>query len=65
MGSSLMNDHGYARAVIWNLVDLGKALYGPKDISEREIDDLLALDQDDIDDLVDSEKAAKETADRG
>lgn len=57
MGTSLMNDHGYAMDVVWHLTDFGKSLYGPKDISEREADDLVALDETDIDEIVGSDQS--------
>ena len=49
MGTSLMNDHGYTRDFIWNLSEVGKALYGAHDNIEKEIEDLIYLDGEDMD----------------
>ena len=65
MGSSLMNDHGYARDVVWNLVDLGQALFGPKDLSDREVDEMVALDETDVDEIMaEGESSPAEEPDR-
>ena len=48
MGTSLMNDHGYVRSAIWNLTDIAKTLFGSKDLSEMEAEELIGLDEDDV-----------------
>jgi len=55
MGTSLMNDHGYTRNLIWNLTDVGKVLYGTHDSIEKEIEDLIGLDEDDVENILDAE----------
>ncbi len=54
MGTSLMNDYGYARDAIWQLTDVAKALFGSRDASEIEAEELIGLDLDDVE-----EKAAR------
>jgi phosphate:Na+ symporter len=48
MGTSLMNDHGYARDAVWYLTDLAKTVFGAHDMAEREAEALVGLDQDDM-----------------
>ena len=48
MGTSLMNDHGYARNAIWYLTDLAKTVFGSRDMAEREAEALVGLDQDEV-----------------
>jgi len=48
MGTSLMNDHGYVRNAIWQLTDIARTLFGSRDIADREAEELVALDQDDL-----------------
>lgn len=48
MGTSLMNDHGYVRNAIWNLTDIAKTLFGARDISEIEAEELIGLDEEDM-----------------
>jgi len=48
MGASLMNDMGYARNLIWSLADMAKALYSAKDAADKEAEEILVLDEDDI-----------------
>ena len=51
MATSLMNDLSFARSVIWNLTDMGKAVFGAKDIEVHEAEDLLSLTEDDVDEI--------------
>ena len=51
MASSLMNDLGFARNVVWHLADVGKALYGAKDAELKEAEELMSLTEEDVDDL--------------
>ncbi len=51
MATSLMNDIGFARNVIWNLTDMGKAVFGAKEFDVHEAEDLLVLTEEDIDEL--------------
>ena len=44
MATSLMNDHSYARNVIWALADAGEALFGSRDVLTKELEDLVRLD---------------------
>ena len=48
MGTSLMNDLGFARNVIWHLADMGKALFGATDMDIREAEDLIALSDEEV-----------------
>lgn len=51
VGTSLMNDLDYARNVVWNLTEMGSILFGARDANEHAATLLVALDQDDIEDL--------------
>lgn len=51
VGTSLMNDLDYARNVVWNLTEMGSILFGAHDANEHAATLLVALDQDDIEDL--------------
>ena len=51
MGTSLINDHGYARDAIWNLTDIARTLFGSRDISEMEAEELIGLDQEDLESM--------------
>ncbi len=51
MASSLMNDIGFARNVVWHLADAGKSLYGARDLELKEAEDLIALTEEDVDDI--------------
>ena len=48
MGTSLMNDHGYARDAIWHLTDIAKTLFGSRDIADMEAEELVGLDEEDV-----------------
>ena len=48
MGTSLMNDHGYARSAIWNLTDVARTLFGSKDVADMQAEELIGLDEDDV-----------------
>ncbi len=48
MGTSLMNDHAYVRNAIWQLTDIARTLFGSRDLAEREAEELVGLDQDDL-----------------
>ena len=48
MGTSLMNDHGYAHDAIWQLTDIAKTLFGARDLAEMEAEELIGLDEDDV-----------------
>jgi len=54
MGTSLMNDLGYARNVVWNLAEVAKSLYGKKDFDMRDAEELLALDAEEVEALASS-----------
>ncbi len=51
MGTSLMNDLAYARDSIWNLVKVGNALYGSTDVQDKVVEELLALTDEDLDEI--------------
>jgi len=51
MGTSLMNDLTYARDAIWNLVKIGNALYGSTDAQDKVVEQLLALTDEDLDEI--------------
>ena len=55
MATSLMNDLSYARNVIWYLADMGKALFGATDVELKEAEDLIALSDDEVDEIHDDE----------
>lgn len=58
MATSLMNDLGYARNAVWNLADVAKALFGARDALSKEAQELIALTEDDVDELrVDEESS--------
>jgi phosphate:Na+ symporter len=48
MGTSLMNDHGYARDAIWYLTGIAKTVFGAHDLAEMEAEALIGLDEGDI-----------------
>jgi phosphate:Na+ symporter len=48
MGTSLMNDHGYARDAVWSLSEFAKAVFGAHDPAEREAEELVGLDEGDM-----------------
>ena len=48
MGTSLMNDHGYARDAIWHLTDIAKTLFGSRDLADMEAEELVGLDEEDV-----------------
>ncbi len=50
MGTSLMNDQGYAHDAVWHLVDAAKTMFGATDIEEMETQELIGLDDSDDDD---------------
>ncbi len=54
-GVSLMNDLGYARNIIWNLSELGKAMYSDRDEDVKQAQELLALDDDDVTKIAEEE----------
>jgi phosphate:Na+ symporter len=51
MGTSLMNDLTYARDAIWHLVKIGNALYGSADARDKVVEQLLALTDEDLDEI--------------
>jgi phosphate:Na+ symporter len=51
MGTSLMNDLTYARDAIWHLVKIGNALYGSSDVRDKMVEQLLALTDEDLDEI--------------
>lgn len=52
MGTSLMNDIGYVRKVIWNLADTAGVVFGSRDHGERAAELMLSLDETEIEELV-------------
>jgi phosphate:Na+ symporter len=48
MGTSLMNDLTYARDVVWQLADMGKALFSAVDEETKEAEELLSLTDNDV-----------------
>jgi len=51
MGTSLINDLTYARDAIWDLVKIGNALYGSTDVQDKAVEGLLALTDEDLDEI--------------
>jgi hypothetical protein len=47
----LIIDLGYARSAIWNLVRIGNALYGSTDVHDKVAEELLALTDEDVEDI--------------
>lgn len=52
MATSLMNDSGYAYDVARNLINMGTKLFAAGDAEYSEAENLVALDEEDIDDLI-------------
>ena len=48
VGTSLMNDHTYARNALWQLTDIARSLFGSRDAAEMEAEELVSLDQEDL-----------------
>jgi phosphate:Na+ symporter len=48
MGTSLINDHGYTRHAILNLIEIAKTLFGSRDMDEMEAEELIGLDEEEI-----------------
>lgn len=48
IATSLMNDAGYARNIVWNLSKIGDALFASQDADTRAVEFLLKLDDDEI-----------------
>lgn len=55
MATSLMNDNGYAYGVAHNLLDIGGVLFSEHNPDMNDAERVLALDNDDIDELVKSD----------
>ena len=55
LGTSLMNDLDYARNVVWNLAEMGGVLFGAHDADDHAAALLVALDEDDIENLASNE----------
>jgi len=52
MATSLMNDYGYARSIVWNLASAGEILFGHADAAARDAETLLRLDEEEIEGLL-------------
>lgn len=63
LGTSLMNDLDYARNVVWNLAEMGAILFGAHDANEHAAALLVALDEDDIEDMAENKHAPIDTRD--
>ena len=51
MATSLMNDLRYARNAVWHIADLGKAVYGATDLATKEAEEIMALTEEDVDEM--------------
>ena len=51
MASSLMNDLDYARNAVWRLANMGVALFGAKTVESKEAEEIMALTEEDIDEM--------------
>ncbi|GAB6052370.1 hypothetical protein JCM17960_11900 [Magnetospira thiophila] len=51
MATSLMNDLSYTRNLIWNLVEMAKAVFGSKELEIRAAEELVRLTEDDVSSL--------------
>lgn len=59
MGTSLMNDLGYARDVVWRLAEVGKALFGAHDVASKEAERTIALTEEELEEIrLSTEEAA-------
>ena len=56
MATSLMNDIGYVRKVIWSLADMSVVIFGSRDPGEHAVELLLALDEDEVETLAAAEE---------
>lgn len=56
MATSLMNDVGYARNIVWHLAEMGDILFSAKDAATRAAELLLKLEDDEISDQEDDLK---------
>jgi phosphate:Na+ symporter len=54
MGTSLINDLGYTKDLIWKLAAIGSTLYGSKDVEYKEAEAMLQLDDEEIEILANS-----------
>jgi phosphate:Na+ symporter len=62
MGTSLMNDIGYVRKVIWSLADVAIVLFGSRDVNEHAVELLLSLDEEEIEDMAASKRGLEEAS---
>lgn len=51
MATSLINDYGYARSIVWGLSSVGEILFGDEIRVARDAEALLRLDEEDIEGL--------------
>ena len=51
MGTSLINDHSYARHATLHLIDIAKTLFGSRDMAEMEAEELIGLDDEDVESI--------------
>ncbi len=51
MATSLMNDLSFARNTVWDLVEMGKAVYGATETDIREAEAFLALTDSDVNEI--------------
>jgi hypothetical protein len=52
MATSLMNDIGFLHNVVWNLTSMAKAVFSTKSQEDKEVNEILALTEDDLDEIV-------------
>lgn len=64
VGSSLMNDIGYAKHAIWNIISFGTTVFGAKDLDDKIVEHLLALTDDDIEAIHDENLAEQDAANK-
>ncbi len=56
MGTSLMNDIGYVRKIIWSLADMATTVFGSRDAEDHAVELLLSLDEDEVETLAEAQQ---------
>ncbi|MDX1813096.1 MAG: Na/Pi cotransporter family protein, partial [Gammaproteobacteria bacterium] len=52
MGTSLMNDSGYAYNICHNLIEMARVIYAPIETEQKKAEEKLALDDKDIKEII-------------
>ena len=59
MATSLMNDHAYAKDIIWYLAEMGEILFGEESYAERGAEEIMKLDKEDIREITEESAPAE------